>query len=67
MQKRIPITLLCAMIVGALPPRGVAGGVELKSGQPFPEIFLPKLADGRPGAVSQFRGKKLILHIFASW
>ena len=36
-------------------------------GQRFPEIVLPSAADSRPLTLAQFRGKKTILHIFASW
>jgi hypothetical protein len=35
-------------------------------GKPFPTFSLPAL-DGRPLSIADFRGKKLILHIFASW
>ena len=38
-----------------------------KVGQPFPDIVLPALKNGQPGSVTDFRGQKLILHIFASW
>jgi len=41
--------------------------MELKVGRPFPEIVLPSLQDSRPSSIAQFRGHKLILHIFASW
>lgn len=41
--------------------------VEFKEGQPFPDLVLPALEDGRPVSLAQFRGKKVILHIFASW
>ena len=40
---------------------------KLEVGRPFPEIVLPNLADGSPGSISQFRGRKLLLHVFASW
>jgi hypothetical protein len=43
------------------------GSMELKVGQPFPEIVLPSLEDSRPSSITQFRGQKLIVHIFASW
>ncbi len=36
-------------------------------GQLFPEIVLPSAEDSRPLTLAQFRGKKTILHIFASW
>ncbi|MHB8522077.1 MAG: TlpA family protein disulfide reductase [Limisphaerales bacterium] len=67
MHNQTHAAFLGALFLGALLPRGLAGGVELKPGQPFPELVLPKLADGQPGTISEFRGKKLILHLFASW
>ena len=36
-------------------------------GRPFPPIVLPSAADGRPLSVADFRGRKTILHVFASW
>ena len=36
-------------------------------GEPFPDLKLPSLDDGAPLSVSAFRGKKIILHVFASW
>ncbi len=42
-----------------------ATGFEV--GQPFPAIALPALEDGRPASLADFRGKKLLLHVFASW
>lgn len=36
-------------------------------GEPFPAIALPTLEDGRPRSIADFRGQKVILHIFASW
>lgn len=49
----------------ATPPKSYS--VEFHEGQMFPTLILPRLRDGRPGSVADFRGKKLILHIFASW
>jgi len=36
-------------------------------GQVYPNYVLPSLIDGKPLALSKFRGKKIILHQFASW
>ncbi len=49
--------------------RGRRGRLELnfKVGQPFPNLRLPSLKDGNPASLSDFRGQKVILHIFASW
>ncbi len=40
---------------------------EFEVGQVFPNLVLPSLEDGRPGSIAEFRGQKLILHIWASW
>jgi hypothetical protein len=36
-------------------------------GQPFPVIELPSLEDGEPRSIADFRGHRVILHVFASW
>jgi hypothetical protein len=36
-------------------------------GRPFPLLALPDCADGRPRSIADFRGRKIILHVFASW
>jgi hypothetical protein len=36
-------------------------------GEAFPVLALPSAVDGRPVSVAEFRGKKLIVNIFASW
>lgn len=39
----------------------------LAIGEPFPVLSFPDIDDGRPRSITEFRGQKLILHIFASW
>ena len=39
----------------------------LEVGQPFPDIAFPSMEDGSPMSIADFRGKKVILHVFASW
>ena len=36
-------------------------------GDAFPLIALPALEDGRARSIADFRGRKVILHVFASW
>ena len=36
-------------------------------GEAFPTLALPSAADGRPVSIAEYRGKKLIVNIFASW
>ncbi len=60
------LTLLLIPAVGVkAQARRPSTGFEV--GQPFPAIALPALEDGRPGSLADFRGKKLLLHVFASW
>jgi hypothetical protein len=57
--------LVCFVGAGAIGPP--VHGVELRVGETFPTISLPSLDDGRPMSVRDFRGKKLVLNIWASW
>jgi hypothetical protein len=41
--------------------------LKVEVGQPVPDIVLPSMEDGRPASLAQFRGKKIVLHVFASW
>jgi peroxiredoxin len=36
-------------------------------GEPFPVLALPDLEHGRPTSLADFRGRKLVLQVFASW
>lgn len=39
----------------------------IRIGEPFPELVLPGMEDGDPRSITGYRGKKIILHMFASW
>lgn len=56
---------LCVAMIGAKPALGEPPALEV--GQPFPEIVLPSMEDGEPMSIANFRGKKVVLHVFASW
>lgn len=72
-----PMILRFAWVMAALAaacasaqPTEVPKPVELtviEVGQPFPAITLPLLKDGRPASIADFRGEKIIMHVFASW
>lgn len=53
------VPFLIANALHASPP-------DLRVGQQFPDLILPSL-DGQTLSLSDFRGEKVILHIFASW
>ena len=45
----------------------VSQAAQLKVGEPFPTILLPTLDGNRSQSIEDFRGQKLMMHIFASW
>ena len=57
----IALSLLCLSSVARAQP------LEIKAGEPFPSITLPALEDGSPRSILDYRGRKVILHVFASW
>lgn len=63
MTKSIPKLAASAVLasVATLPAQAI------DVGKPFPELVLPALGDGRPLSIADFRGEKVILHVFASW
>ena len=58
-------TALTALLLGIAGP--ASGGDGLVPGEPFPGLVLPSMRDGSPGSISDFRGEKVFLHVFASW
>jgi len=39
----------------------------IEEGEPFPDLVLPSMDDGSPMSIADFRGKRVMLHVFASW
>ncbi len=74
LRRAASLTLALSSLTIAVPERLPAQPVPpwqspdwLAVGQAFPDFPLPRLDDGAPSAVSSFRGRKTVLHIFASW
>ncbi len=68
----IALALLLAGSITAPAQRGSAApstgpALPVEVGKPFPVLALPALDSGRPVSIVDFRGKKIILHVFASW
>ncbi len=59
-QIALGAALGSASSAAADPPR-------FEVGNRVPQIVLPALADGRPMSLADFRGRKVILQVFASW
>ena len=64
---RISSCLTAAIASLSIGITALAAPPALEVGQPFPEITLPSAQDGTPMSIASFRGKKVILHVFASW
>jgi peroxiredoxin len=54
------------MILGST-PRASAASYAPKVGEMHPDFTLPRIDDGAPASLSDFRGKKVLLIQFASW
>jgi hypothetical protein len=65
--KILGFALLLLALTGGLFLPARATAAEFKPGDPFPTIPLPRIDDGQASSVKQFRGRRLMLHIFASW
>jgi hypothetical protein len=72
--RLILVGLVTVGVTGTRSIRGAEGttgsrldAIEIHQGQMFPTMVFPSLDGGRSGSVTDFRGKKLILQIFASW
>ena len=59
------VALVGAMGACAAPAMGEQPSLNV--GDPFPQLFLPSLDDGRPMSIADFRGERVVLHVFASW
>lgn len=58
------ITFLAGVLCSAL---CAATEIPFQVGQPFPGLELPSIEDGRATSVNEYRGRKLVLHVWASW
>ena len=47
--------------------QAASGLGRIEVGKPFPDLVLPDVATGQPRSVAEYRGHKVVLHVFASW
>jgi hypothetical protein len=71
MQRRTFLGGVAGAALTACGPNTSEGGgaidIGMKPGQTFPLLGLPALDTGQPASIRALRGKKTLLHIFASW
>lgn len=62
------LLILCLAFTSGSLATGTQGTeLPFRVGDPFPTLELPSLEEGEPVSLEAFRGKKVILHVFASW
>jgi hypothetical protein len=66
MRKLALALSACGMILGST-ARASAASYAPKVGEQHPDFTLPRIDDGAPVSLSNFRGKKVLLIQFASW
>ena len=66
MRKLALALAACGMILGSA-WRDSAASYAPKVGEKHPDFTLPRINDGAPVSLSNFRGKKVLLIQFASW
>jgi hypothetical protein len=67
-MRRYKLALACGILTAGTSTLAQSfHDLPFRGGEPFPDVVLPALADGRPGSVAELRGTKLVLHVFASW
>lgn len=69
---RFPIVLAVAPMLLGLAGLVPAGAQQLppsgfEPGEPFPEVSLPRLDGSGSASLASVRGRKVVLHVFASW
>ena len=60
-RSSLLVSTLLALTVGS------TAAFDLKPGKAFPKIPLPESEAGKLVDITEFRGQKLMLHLFASW
>ena len=61
------LRLLAVACVGLCVPVTDCHAYSPRVGRVHPDFTLPRLGDGEPVTLSQFRGRKVLLIHFASW
>lgn len=64
------VCLLLVILISAMVPMSGASAeppIQIEIDKPFPKIALASMEDGAPTSIEHFRGRMIILHVFASW
>ncbi|MFQ5718593.1 MAG: hypothetical protein ACE5IK_03505 [Acidobacteriota bacterium] len=63
-HRSMPLLIVSSLLAGP----ALAGGMgQIQVGQPFPALVLPAAEDAHPTSLDEYLGRKVVLHVFASW
>jgi len=65
MRSLLAITLFLLLASGQVKAQSPFGRIQI--GRPFPDDRFPSLTDGNPASLADYRGKRVLLLVFASW
>jgi hypothetical protein len=66
-MNRVAATACVLVIAGSTRGQGSFASAGIEVGKAFPDVRLPSMTDGKFMSIADFRGEKLLLHVFASW
>lgn len=66
-MNRLVAATCVLVIAGTLRGQGSLAKAGIEVGKAFPQIRLPSMTDGELMSIADFRGQKVLLHVFASW
>ena len=69
-MPRATVFFLLTLLLVVLPATAEAwqgAGNQIEVGKPYPDFVLPRIDNGQPLRLSDYRGRKVILVHFASW
>jgi hypothetical protein len=66
-MRKLALALAAYGMIFGSTARASAASYAPKVGERHPEFTLPRIDDGAPVSLSNFRGKKVLLIHFASW
>lgn len=66
-MRNILFLLINVTLLTFSPCSGQESVIDLSPGKPFPIIAMPDSESGELMSITDFRGEKLMLQIFASW
>lgn len=65
MQRRLWIGCLAWLLYASA--MNAQSSSLIQEGETFPSLWFPSMTDGVPQHLEQWRGQKVVLHLFASW